>query len=64
MSKVLNKMARAAIIMLGVATMGSANARAINFHHNHVRPGYASWASHNHVRPGYAGPVYSSVAAS
>jgi hypothetical protein len=58
MSKVLDMMARAAIIMLGLATVGSANARAISSHHNHVRPGYAGWASHNH--PGYAA-VYSSA---
>jgi hypothetical protein len=44
MSKVLNTMVCAAIIMLlGLATMGSANARAINHHHRH----------------GYAGSMYS-----
>jgi hypothetical protein len=51
-------MACVAIIVLGLATLGSANARAINFHH---LPGYAGWASYNHVRPGYAGPAYSSA---
>lgn len=45
MSKSLNTMARAAIIMLGLAAMGSANARTLN---------------HNQPRPGYDGPVYSS----
>ena len=40
MSKVL---IRAAIIILGLATMGSVNARALNHHHPH--PGYTGWAS-------------------
>jgi hypothetical protein len=44
MSKSLN--VAAAIIMLGLAAMGSANARGLN---------------HNQLHTGYAGPVYSSA---
>jgi hypothetical protein len=44
MSKILN--VAVSIIILGLATMGSANARALN---------------HKQPHPGYAGPVYPSV---
>jgi len=39
MSKILS---RAAIIILGFSSMGTAQAQPIHFHRNHVQPGYAS----------------------
>jgi hypothetical protein len=39
MSKILS---RAAIIILGLSSMGTAQAQPIHFHRNHVQPGYAS----------------------
>ena len=44
MSKVLNAMAP--LVILGLAMMGSANARALNHYHPH--PGYAGPASASH----------------
>jgi hypothetical protein len=38
MSKILS---RAAIIILGLSSMGTAQARPVHLHHNLVRPGYA-----------------------
>jgi hypothetical protein len=46
MSDILRMMARAAIIMLGLATIGSANARPLNHYHPH--PGYAGPTSASH----------------
>jgi hypothetical protein len=39
MSKVLT--AATAIVTLGLAAMGTAQARAINYQHHHFHPGYA-----------------------